>query len=59
MQFGVDKDMLHVKHFSRKILMAVDYCGCQLAKYLGGLPLVYLKIIKCNPFPCVCRLSLQ
>ena len=33
--FGVSKGMLPVKHPAPKIIMAVSYCGCQLARRLG------------------------
>ena len=32
---GVSKGMLPVKYLAPKILMAVNYCGCQQAQRLG------------------------
>ena len=40
---GVSKGMFAVRHLAQKILMAVDYCGRQLARILGWAAPAYLK----------------
>ena len=58
---GVSKGMLPVKHLAQKILkiMAVNYCGRQLARRLGWAAPAYHKNKRATPHPGACKLSLQ
>ena len=48
-----------VKYLAPKILMAVDYCGCQLAGRLGWAAPAYHKKEGATPHSGACKLSLQ
>ena len=49
---GVSKGMyLYVKHQPIKILMAINYCGCQLPQKLGWAALAYNKKEGATPHP--------
>ena len=58
---GVSKGMLPVKHLAPIILkiMAVNYCGLQLARRLGWATPAYHKKEGVTPHPGTCKLSLQ
>ena len=58
---GVSKGMHPVKHLAQKILkiMAVNYCGWQLALRLGWAAPAYHKKEGITPHPGACKLSLQ
>ena len=47
--------MLPVKHLTQQILMAVDYCGSQLACRLGWVAPAYLS----SPHSGACKHGLQ
>ena len=47
------------KTSSPKILMADNYCGCQLAHRLGWTTTAYHKKIGATPHPGACKHSLQ
>ena len=57
--FGVSKGMLPVKNLAKKILMAVNYCGCQLARRLGWATPVHLEKEGATPHPGTSKHSLQ
>ena len=50
--------MLVVKHLAVKILMAVNYCGHQLARSLGWAAPAYHKKEGESPHPLACKHSL-
>ena len=49
--FEVGKGMLHVKHLAPQILMAVNYCGRQLARRLGWVAPAFHKNEDAAPCP--------
>ena len=51
--------MFPVKHPAPKILLAVNYCGLQLAQRLGLAAHAYLKKEGATLHPRVCKYSLQ
>ena len=51
--------MLRVEHLAPKILMAVGYCGRQLARWLGWVAPVYHKEEGASPHPGAHKQSLQ
>ena len=51
--------MLPVEHLASKILMAVNYCGCQLACRLRWAASACHKKEGANPHPGACWSSLQ
>ena len=55
----VSKGMLPVKHLEPKILMAVNYCGRQLARRLGLVAPAYHKKEGVTQYPAACKFSLQ
>ena len=59
----ISKGMLHVRHLAPKILMAVNYCGRQLAEGLGlAAPAYHRKgatMEGATPHPGSCKFSLQ
>ena len=55
---GVSKRILSVKHLAPKI-MAVNYCGRQLARRLAWAAPAYHKKEGATPRPGACKLSLQ
>ena len=57
--FGVGKGMLPVKRLASKVFMAVNYCGRQLARWLGWAAPAYHKKEGAAPHPGACRHSLQ
>ena len=58
---GVNKGMLPVKHLAQKILkiMAVNYCGRQLARRLGLALFAFHEKEGATPHPGVCMFGLQ
>ena len=59
LSLGVSKGMLHVKHLAPKNLMAVNYCGRQLARRLGWASPAYHKKDGATSHSGVGKLSLQ
>ena len=57
--FGVCKVMLPVKHRARKILIAVNFCGRQLARSLGCSASAYYKKEGAPPHAGACKHSMQ
>ena len=57
--FGVSKGMLPVKHLDPQILMAVKYCGRQLAQRLVWAVPAYHKKEGATPHPGVWKHGLQ
>ena len=57
--FWVSKSMLPVRHLAPKILMAVNYCGHQLARRFGWVVHAYHKKEGASPHPGVCKHSYQ
>ena len=57
--FGVCNGMLPVRHLTPKILVAVNYCGCQLAQKLGWVAPACHKNDGATPPPGTCKRSLQ
>ena len=58
---GVSKGMLPVRDYNNKKLqiMAVSYCGRQLARRLGWVTPVYHDEEGATPHPGACKFSLQ
>ena len=48
-----------MKYLAPKILIAVDYCGRQIAGILGWVAPAYLRKEGATPHPGVCKHSLQ
>ena len=59
MWLGISKGVLPVKHLAPKILMTVNYCGRQLAQWLGLAAPAYHTKEGATPHPGVCKHSLQ
>ena len=56
---GVSKGMLPVKHVARKILMAVNYCGRQLAQRLGWVSPAHNQKVGATQHPGACKNSMR
>ena len=55
----VCKGMLPAKHLVQRILMAINYCGCQITRWFWKAALANHKKEGAMPHPGVCKFSLH